>query len=175
MDFINLAQKRYSVRKFMKKKVEKEKVDLILEAGRIAPTAVNYQPQRILVFNTEDSLNQLNNCTPYLFQAPLAMLICYDNTVSWNRSFDGYNMGTVDASIVATHMMLEVANLELGCTWVGHFDIQKIISTFKLPENIIPVVLLPMGYPDETSTPNPNHDKRLDIGETVFYNSYSSN
>lgn len=172
MDFLELAKDRYSVRKFCNKKVEKEKLDLILEVGRVAPTAVNYQPQRILVLDTEGALSKLKACTTYHFHAPLALLICYDNTVSWKRSYDGKDMGEVDVSIVATHMMLEVTNLGLGSTWVGHFDPQKIKEVFELPNNIIPVVLLPIGYPDEMSVPHPNHDKRFDVGVTVFYDSF---
>lgn len=172
MDFLNLVKERYSVRKFSSKKVEQEKIDLILEAGRLAPTAVNYQPQRILVLDTEDSLNKLKACTPYHFHAPLALLVCYDNTASWKRSYDGKDMGEVDASIVATHMMLEVTSLGLGSTWVGHFDPQKMKAAFALPKNILPVVLFPIGYPDETSAPHPNHAKRFETGVTVFYNSF---
>ncbi|SET97165.1 nitroreductase family protein [Lacrimispora sphenoides] len=168
MEFLKLAKDRYSVRKFCDKKVEKEKLDLILEVGRVAPTAVNYQPQRIFVLDTEEALSKLKACTTYHFHAPLALLICYDKTVSWKRSYDGKDMGEVDVSIVATHMMLEVTNLGLGSTWVGHFDPQKIEEVFELPENIIPVALLPIGYPDETSVPHPNHNKRFDIGVTVF-------
>lgn len=168
MEFLKLAKDRYSVRKFCDKKVEKEKLDLILEVGRVAPTAVNYQPQRIFVLDTEEALSKLKACTTYHFHAPLALLICYDKTVSWKRSYDGKDMGEVDVSIVATHMMLEVTNLGLGSTWVGHFDPQKIEEVFELPENIIPVALLPIGYPDETSVPHSNHNKRFDIGVTVF-------
>jgi len=103
----------------------------------------------------------------------LALLVCYDNTVSWKRSFDGKDMGEVDASIVATHMMLEVANLGLGSTWVGHFDPNKITTAYALPENIIPVVLLPIGYPQENAVPHPNHMKRFDTSKTVFNNLFS--
>lgn len=173
MDFLNLAKERYSVRKFSSKKVEQEKVDLILEAGRVAPTAVNYQPQRILVLDTEESLNKLKTCTPYHFHAPLALLVCYDNTVSWKRSFDSKDMGEVDVSIVATHMMLEASDLGIGSTWVGHFDPNAIREAFELPGYIIPVVLLISGYPSHDASPHSNHDKRLDISKTVFYGSFS--
>ncbi|MGB6129781.1 MAG: nitroreductase family protein [Psychrilyobacter sp.] len=172
MDFLQLAKERYSVRKFSNKKVEQEKINLILEAGKLAPTAVNYQPQRILVIESDDSLNKLKECTKYHFNAPLAMLICYDNTISWKRSYDNKEMGEVDASIVATQMMLEITNLNLGTTWVGHFDPQKIIEAFSLPENIIPVGLFPIGYPDENSVPHQLHEKRFEISETVIYNSF---
>ncbi|WP_028857677.1 nitroreductase family protein [Psychrilyobacter atlanticus] len=172
MDFLELAKKRYSVRKFRDKKVEKEKIDLILEAGRLAPTAVNYQPQRILVLESDESLEKLKECSKYHFDAPLAILVCYDNTVSWKRRYDDKDMGEVDASIVATQMMLEITNLNLGTTWVGHFDPQKIRDIFSLPENIIPVALFPVGYPHEKSVPHQLHEKRLEISETVVYDSF---
>lgn len=172
MDFLELAKRRYSVRKFRELKVENEKLNLILEAGRIAPTAVNYQPQRILVLDTEDSLNKLKNCTSYHFDAPLALIVCYDKTVSWKRHFDGKDMGEIDAGIVATHMMIEATNIGLGSTWVGHFDPQKVKSAFALPDNIIPVAILPIGYPHETSSPHQNHYKRFERDVTTFYNSF---
>ena len=135
----------------------------------MAPTAVNFQPQRILVLESEESLAKLKECTRYHFEAPLAFLICYDNTVSWKRAYDNKDMGEVDASIVATQMMLEITNLGLGTTWVGHFDPDAVIEKFELPENIIPVALFPIGYPANDSAPNPRHNERLEIAETVKF------
>lgn len=172
MEFLQLAKERYSVRKFSDRKIEKEKLDLILEAGRVAPTAVNFQPQRILVIDSADNLTKLKPCTPYHFHAPLALLVCYDSTVSWKRSYDNKDMGDIDAGIVATQMMLEAAELGLGSTWVGHFDPAAICAAFDIPEHLIPVVLLPMGYPREDCTPSPYHEKRFDTEHTVFFNSF---
>lgn len=171
MDFMQLAKARHSVRKFSDKKVEKEKLDLILKAGQLAPTAVNYQPQRILVIESDAALSKLKSCTPYHFNAPMALLVCYDTAVSW-KSPKGTDMGVVDASIVAAHMMLETANLGLGSTWVGHFDPDTIKEQFQIPDYLNPVVLLPIGYPAVDSAPHPMHNKRYDLEETVFYNSY---
>lgn len=170
IDLLGLLKERYSVRKFSDKKVEDEKLNLILEAARVAPTACNLQPQRLLVLDSEENLAKLKECTPYHFDAPLAILVCYDKTVSWKRKYDGYDGGTIDASIVTTQMMLEIANLGLGTTWVGHFDPVKMVEKFELPENILPIALLPIGYPAEDAQPSPVHDKRLDLGQTVFYN-----
>ena len=111
MEFLQLAKERYSMRKFSDRKIEKEKLDLILEDGRISPTAVNFQPQRILVIDSEENLAKLKSCTPYHFHAPLALLVCYDSTVSWKRSYDNKDMGEVDSSIVATQMMLVAVEL----------------------------------------------------------------
>lgn len=172
MNFLDLAKERYSVRKFSDKEVEKNKIDKILEAGRLAPTAVNYQSQRILVLNSKENLDKLKLCTPYHFDAPLALLVCYDSSVSWKRKCDKKDEGIVDASIVTTHMMLEIHELGLGTTWVGSFDYDLMKKEFEIPENIIPVALLPIGYPAEDAVPSPNHGKRYDIGQTVFYNTF---
>lgn len=172
MNFLQLTKERYSVRKFSDKKIEKEKLNLILEAGRFAPTAANYQSQRILVIDNEDGLAKLKSCTRYYFNAPLALLICYDSTVSWKRAFDNDEQGIIDASIVATHMMLQVHELGLGTTWVGNFDPELIKKEFKLPDHIVPVVLFQTGYPSSDSTPSKNHYNRYDIKDTVFFNSF---
>lgn len=107
MQFEDVLNKRYSVRKFDGRKVEKEKVDAILNAARMAPTAKNNQPQRIFVLESGDALEKLKKSTIYHFNAPLAFLICYDNTLSWTRPFDGKDCGQVDAAIITTYMMLE--------------------------------------------------------------------
>ena len=172
MSFIQLAKERYSVRKFSDKKVEKEKLDLILEAGRVAPTAVNYQPQRILVIENDEGLAKLKACTRYHFDAPLALLVCYDSTISWKREHDKEDQGSIDASVVATHMMLQIHELGLGSTWVGNFNLDIIKKEFNLPEYLVPVVLLPMGYPSSDLVPSKFHDKRYDIKDTVFFNSF---
>lgn len=171
MDLLELLKKRYSVRKFEDKTVEKEKLDLILEAARVAPTACNFQPQKILVLNNEASLDKLKKCTPYHFHAPLALIICYDNTISWKRK-DGCEMGEIDAAIVTTQMMLEIENIGLGTTWVGYFDKEALIKEFEIPKNYVPVSILPIGYPKAGTEPNPLHFDRKDLTETVFYNKF---
>lgn len=172
MDFLQLVKDRYSVRKFSDRKVEREKLDLILEAGRVAPTAVDYQPQRILVIESEENLAKLKSCTIYHFHAPMALLVCYDTTASWKRSYDQADMGMVDASIVTTQMMLQAAELGLGTTWVGHFDPEAIRAAYDIPDFLIPAALLPLGYPREDCHPHPLHEKRYDREHTVFFDSF---
>ncbi len=167
MSFLELAKARYSCRKFSDKKIEQDKIDKILEAGRVAPTAVNYQSQRIFVLQSEESLEKLKTVTKYHFNAPLAFLICYDNTVSWKNPFNNLDEGIVDASIVTAHMMLETADLGLGSTWVGYFDLKVAQKTFNLADNIIPVAILPVGYPDGTASNM--HNNRYELSKTVKY------
>lgn len=172
MDFMTLAKERYSVRKFSDKPVEKEKLDLIFRAAQVAPTACNLQPQRILVIESSEALKKLKSCTKCHFDAPMALLVCYDKDKSWKREYDNDDSGQVDASIVTTQMMLQAAEIGLGTTWVAYFDPKAIREQFNLPTNYIPVALLPLGYPDEDSKPNSLHEKRDEIEKTVFYNSF---
>lgn len=170
MDFLKLAQERFSVRKYDARPVEPEKLEQVLEAGRLAPTAVNFQPQRILVLDTPESMDKLKACTPYYFGAPVALLVCYDAGVSWKRALDGADSGAVDASIVGTHMLLEAAAIGLGTVWVGNFDIPKLRAAFGMPEQMEPVALIYLGYAAADCTPSPKHGDRLPLTKTVFWN-----
>ncbi len=171
MDFLDLAKERFSARKFSDKKVEKDKLDLILEAGRVAPTAVNYQPQRILVVDDENIMDKLRQSTPYHFNAPVVLVICFEKEKAWKNKHDE-NQGVVDASIVTTHMMLETTNVGLGSTWVGHFDKHIIKQNLSIPEDFEIVALLPIGYISDECKPAHLHEKRLEIDKTVFYNKF---
>ena len=169
MEFAQLAKERYSVRKFQNRPVEKALLAQVIHAGRVAPTACNNQPQKVYVLQSEDALEKLKKCTTCHFNAPAALLICYDRNISWKRSFDGKDSGFVDASIVTTHMMLQAHELGLGTTWVMYFDPNETVLQFELPENIVPVAILPIGYPAEDAKPAPMHEKIREEAETVEY------
>ena len=172
MDFLTLAAQRYSVRKFKSTPIEQDKIDKILEAAKLAPTACNFQPQRILVINYAMSLAKLKNCTKWHFDCPLAMLICYNKDECWTRRYDDTQSGTVDTSIVTTHMMLEAAELGIGSTWVMSYDPAKMREEFNIPENLADVALLVMGYPADDAEPNERHTQYKDLKETVIYNEF---
>ena len=172
MDFLTLARDRYSVRSFKKQAVEREKLNLVLQAGQLAPTACNFQPQRILVIESDEALNKLKRCTQYHFNAPVALLVCYNTTESWKRPYDGKDSGDYDACIVATHLMLQATELGLGTTWVGHFDPIKISTEFHLPTTFVPVAILPLGYPSDECKPNPMHNSRKPLEGTVAWNTF---
>ncbi len=173
MDFLTLAKDRYSVRKFSDKPIEPDEIDKILEAGRLAPTAVNFQPQRILVINSEEALGKMKKCTKFHFDAPAAMLVCYDKSVSWKRRFDGKDSGEIDASIVTTHMMMEATQIGIGTTWVMYYDPIMIKDLFRIPDHIEPVALLVMGYPAKDATMAESHLKYESMEKTVCYNDFS--
>ena len=172
MDFLTLAKERYSCRYFSDKKVEQEKINKILEAARLAPTGRNSQSQRILVLTDEAELNKLSGCTPYGWNAPLVMIICYDKNECWHRDIDDFDGGAQDICIVTTHMMLEVTDLGLGSTWVGAFDPFKAREIYNIPENLEVAAILPIGYPSESAHPSRLHNDRKPIEEIAFYNKF---
>lgn len=174
MDFAKLAEERYSVRKFTDQAVEKEALESILRAGRIAPTAANRQPQRILVVNDAEGMEKLGKCTKYKFGQTAAFIVCADESAAWVRSFDGDNSGAVDAAIVTTHMMLQAADLGLGTTWIGNFDPAKVAVEFNLPDGVKPVAILPLGHPAADAEKSPKHFDKLPPEQVVFYGSFPS-
>ncbi len=169
MDFLELSESRFSVREFADKKVEREVTEKILRAGQLAPTACNFQPQRIFVIESQAALAKLGKCTKSHFHAPLAMLVCFDKNECWKREYDGKLSGDIDASIVCTHMMLEAAALGVGSTWVMHYIPEAVKKEFELADDLETTALLVMGYPKEGITPNPMHFKSKPIGDTVKY------
>lgn len=169
MDFKTLSAARYSLRKFSSQSVEREKLDLILEAGRSAPTAHNYQPQRVFVLQTPEALEKADACSGSHFHPPVILAVCYDPAVAWKRENDGKNHGEIDAAIAAAQMMLQAADLGLGTTYVGMFDAEKLLAAFPEMAGTVPIALLPLGYPAEDAHPARLHTDRKPLEELVKY------
>lgn len=167
MRFLELAAERYSVRKFKDDPIPQESIDKILAAGRLAPTAHNNQPQEIIVIRSPEGLARLRKCTECHYDAPFAFLIGYDRDRAWKRGYDEKCSGDIDASIVTTHMMLEAQELGLGSVWIMHFIPEAVRVEFELPENVEPVAILLMGYPD--AAPASAHLDRRGLEEYVTY------
>lgn len=154
MDFLQLAADRYSVRSFSGRPIEQEKMDRILKAGQLAPTAVNFQPQKIFILKSKEAIQKIRTLTHFAYDAPVVLLFCADTTKVWRSPTEhGYDTGEMDVSIVCTHMMLEVWELGIGPVWVRGFDSRQVAKAFDLPKHIKPVCLLPIGYPSEMSVP----------------------
>lgn len=172
MEFTNLIEERYSVRSFKPGHLPREMLERILRAGHLAPTGCNYQPQRILVLNTDESMEKLRSCTKCHFGAPTALLVCHNTAESWVRKYDGALSSPVDAVIVATHMMLAAHDAGVGCCWVMHFDPAAVREAFGIPAGVEPAALLVMGYPAEDARPLPLHFKTRPLEETVVYDHF---
>ena len=169
MDFANLSAERYSLRKFSDRPVEAEKLALILEAGRNAPTAHNNQPQRVFVLQSPEALEKADGCTPMHFHAPMTLVIAYDPEAAWKREHDGKNHGEIDAAIATTQMMLQAADLGLGTTYVGVFEPEKLLEAFPEMAGLCPIAMLPLGYPAENARPAKLHTMRNPMENMVKY------
>ncbi len=172
MEFLELAKKRCSIRKYETRKVEEEKLLRILEAGRVAPTAANFQPQHMIVVKSQVGLDKLRKCAN-TYGAPLAIIVCGDHSTSWKRRFDGKDSLDVDVSIVTSHMMLQATELGLGTVWIGAFDPVIIKKEFNIPEIIEPIDILLIGYPDvELASPKRHDTDRKLLVDMVHYEKY---
>lgn len=162
-----MAKKRYACRKYTAQKVEREKLEQILEAGRVAPTGCNNQPQRLVVVESEEGLARLTRCTRD-FGAPLAIIVCADTTAVWTRKYDGKQIGDIDTSIVTDHMMLAATALGLDTLWICMFKPEAVREEFGLPPHIEPVNILLVGYGEgEPASPDRHDTLRKPIEETV--------
>lgn len=171
--FMDLARRRYSLRKFADEPVAHEALTRILEAGRLAPTGCNYQPQRILVLTEEPDLARLDRCTPYRYGAPAALVVCYDRRISW-KSAEGHDVGEIDASLVACHMMLEATELGLGTLIICGYDEAQLRRELAIPPELTLVLVLAVGYPAPGAHPSHRlHDVRADLSETVSFASFA--
>lgn len=167
MEFLELAADRYSCRAFRAEPVGQADLDRILMAARLAPTAHNNQPQEIIVVRSEEGLSRLEKCTVCHYHAPLALIVCYDKSKAWVRDYDGRSSGDVDASIVATHMLLEAKSLGIDSVWIMYFIPEAVKTEFELPDGVEPVAILYMGYASEGAAPA--HSERRAMDEYVTY------
>lgn len=169
MEFLEIAKKRYSCRSYLSKPVENENLMKILEAGRVAPTGCNRQPQRIIVVQSEKGLNSIKKAAN-TFGAPVILIICGDPDSAWERTYDGKNIVDIDISIVTTHMMLQATEIGLGSVWICSFKPDVIKDEFNIPPNLVPINLLALGYADgEIASPDRHNELRKSLDDTVHF------
>lgn len=153
MDFFKLIEKRYSVRAYKDKEVEKKKLDLILKSADLAPTASNAQPFKIFIANTkgnEDALKKVYG-RDWFVDAPIVMCVCSIPEKAWKRS-DGKNYHEVDVAIVSDHVVLAATALGLGTCWVANFSEVETRNFFNIPRHMIPQIIIPIGYANDSPT-----------------------
>ena len=156
---------RFSCRSFTGDKLKTEEVGAILEAARLAPTACNKMPERIVVVENETLIEKLGEATRYTFNAKTIFVVCYDENESWHRALDNKDHGDIDATIVATHMVLMATSLDIGSCIVCSFDEEKVKNILSLPFSYHVSIILPMGYPKEIKP----HGDRKDLEDIVIY------
>lgn len=169
MDFLSLARRRYACRSYTTAKVEREKLDRILQAARVAPTGANRQPQRLIVVQSDEGLERLARCARD-FGAPCAVIVCADTSEAWVRRYDGKMIGDIDATIVTDHMMLAATAEGLDTLWVCAFDPEAVRREFALTDAVTPVNILMIGYGAGEPAPAERHaETRKPLEATVRY------
>lgn len=169
MNFLEIAKSRYSVRSYSDKKVEQEKLDKILLAAHVAPTAANLQPVRLIAVQNDEGLNKIGKAAN-IYSAPLAIIVCSEHNKAWTRPFDGKQTVDIDASILTDHMMLEATELGLGTVWICYFKADIIKREFNLPNNLEPINILAVGYSNELpADPERHSTQRIPLSNLVHY------
>jgi len=168
-DFLKLAESRFSIRQFLDKPVEQEKIDALLRVAQVSPTAENKQPQKIYIITKEEDRKKLKTVSKYTFNAPMYFIVCCDKNKAWKQKNEDYISTEIDGSIVTTHIILEAFDLGLGSVVVRNFETENLKKLFNIPENMVPISLLPIGYPKEGVKPSKLHFTKNDIKDMVEY------
>ncbi len=169
MEFKEVVSKRYSCKKYSGRQVEAEKLEAILQAGRLAPTAKNLQEQHIYVIQSAEALAKIDAITPCRYGAPTVLAVAFDKNNVFTYPGGKRDSGMEDASIVATHMILAAADEGVDSCWVNFFDPDLAADKLGLPENEEVLMLMDLGYAADGAGPLANHGSRKALAETVTY------
>jgi len=167
MDFFELIQNRYSVRAYRPDPSEDEKLEKLLEAARLAPTAANRQPFQLIVIRTEGRKEELQRIyrREWFAQAPIIICACAVGDEGWVRSEDKKRYRDVDIAIVMDHLILAATALGLGTCWIAAFNPTVAREVLALPANVEPIIFTPVGYPADKPEPK----ERKSLSELVRY------
>lgn len=174
MNFLDLVTKRCSIRQYASTKVDIEKLEYVLEAARLSPSAVNFQPWTFIVVQQEEGRQKLQACysREWFKSAPLYIIVCGHHEQSWKRPSDGKDFLDVDVAIAAEHICLAATDQGLGSCWVCNFDAELCHSSFGFPDTVEPIAIIPIGYPEESSLFEQSQKKRKGIAEVVKWEKY---
>jgi nitroreductase len=171
MNFIELASQRSSIRNFQLREVEKEKLLYVLEAARIAPSAANFQPWQFIVITDPDLLKSVQSVyhREWLTTAPAIIIAIGDHEKGWRRAKDGKDFTDIDVAIAIDHLTLAATEVGLGTCWICNFDPEKCSNICKMPENMEPIALIPIGYPAIITKPI---KQRNPLDQIVHWNKF---
>ena len=167
MEFIDVINQRYSVRGYLDKDVEQEKLDYVLNAATLAPTGVNYQPFKVYVIDTKKNKEALSEIysAKWFTQAPYVFCVVAQTDKSWVRKWDNKNISDIDATIVMDHIILAATNVGLGTCYIAAFKPDKARELLQLEDSEEPVLFTPLGYGDA----EPRDTPRKEIDEFAVY------
>lgn len=152
---------RTSIRKYKEQEVEKEKIELLLQAAMASPSAGNQQPWYFYVVSNKEIIQQLSECSPYakcLKNAPLALVTCYKTNVIYPEYCH------IDLSACNENILLEIDHLGLGGVWLGIAPLQQRMDAVKeilhMDEDMFAFSIIAVGYPDETKKQQNRYDQK---------------
>lgn len=152
METLEALLTRRSIRKYKVQQIEKDKIEIIIKSAMYAPSAMNLQAWHFLVIDDKKVLIETIKSIPHaelLKQAPAAILVCGDSEIEKNESWMLQNCSTSIQNI-----LLAAHGLGIGTCWIAIHGMPEVVSNvvkqFNLPENVVPIALISLGYPDET-------------------------
>lgn len=169
MNFLELAGSRFSLRNFSPQKVEREKINYLLQAAQLAPSAMNNQPWSFIVVTQADMLERIHDkCYPrdWFKTASMCIVVCGDHQQSWKRPNDGKDHCEIDTAIAIDHMTLAANELGLGTCWICNFNLEKCRQLFNFAPHLEPIAILAVGYPADKTMPDKN---RKGLGEITSW------
>lgn len=172
MTFLDLVRRRYSVRSYRPDPVPDDMLAAVLEAGRLAPTAANRQPIRILVVHTAGREAELRRIydRDWFVEAPLILCVAAVPGEAWRRTmYDGRSHADVDATIVMDHVVLAAADAGLGTCWIAAFDPAAAREVLGIPPEGEPMLFTPLGFPAADAAPSARHAERRPLEEIVRF------
>ena len=168
--FLDLAARRYSCRAYTGDPVCDSDLDKVLEAGQLAPTAVNRQAFTIVVVRDPDRRRAVGEAYPkaWLQEAPIILVVCVEPAAAWTRR-DGVNFAAIDGAIVMDHLTLCATDLGLGTCWCGVTDERRpaLHAITGIPADLRISAMVRLGYPGEQKEPRSQYDPAK-----VYYGEY---
>ena len=167
--FLHLARQRYSSRKYSNQPVEEEKLIRVLEAARVAPSAVNRQPWIFYVIREDENKQKISEAyhRDWLKEASVIIVACADHSKAWVRQSDGKKHADIDLAIAIDHITLQATELGLSTCWICNFDVKKCRSILNLTDNLEPIAIIPLSYPSDSTDPNRHITMRKALSEIV--------
>lgn len=167
MNFHDLITSRQSVRKYKDKTPAHDELAMVVEAARMAPSAVNFQPWEFIVVTDDAMMKKVHTCyhREWFATAPACIIALGKHAEAWTRPVDDKDHTDIDLSIAIDHLTLQATELGLGTCWVCNFDVEKVKQLFSLAINVEAIALIPIGYPVEEL--KPEEKKRKPIEDIV--------
>ncbi len=167
MEFLELAKRRYSCRKLEPTQISDETLEQILEAARIAPTAVNAQPFKMFVMKSDEAKDVIHKATRFTFGADTFVIVAAEQHEGYVRKSDNLNFTVVDATIAATHIMLQIEDMGYATTWVGAFDPDILIEAYPQMKDLLLIGIFPIGKAAEDAKPSVKHTERKELNQLL--------